>query len=249
MRPSLVPHAIVLLSCAPAPLPDAVDLPPPPPDTQPATSDDTTLAFNRCRAALVDERTTDGPSRARTLAIACASLYTRPACRDAWLRGFSPETPPEARVEIVTAGCREAYCPTFPQNPACNADFDDWSNTERAAAWSTLRAHILELEIGPARAKELRELFRDRGPHQHGIAEGPTAEVTIDGHGVISLGGAPIDEPSLENALRAMIDADGEAKLELFVAHATDMTVIRRVLDAGERAGFKYMSLRLLPQP
>src|SRR2546426_716567 len=70
----------------------------------------------RCIPAMVQSANEDDPYRAgKSVADACAPLYSEPGCRKGWADAWAEGTDPSQRIRVLTNACRDAYCPKLPE--------------------------------------------------------------------------------------------------------------------------------------
>ncbi len=119
-------------------------------ETDPAAEAD------RCIDALGEASASAEATDARAAAVACASLFSRPACRDAHLR--AAELPLDSFAATIARECARDYCPSFGagHRPAACEEDADADGGALEAAWPELRTAIWELELDPALSNRLR---------------------------------------------------------------------------------------------
>lgn len=240
---------LLALGCAATPGEDlVVDVTPPQADATPVQAAEETRdqAFSRCKAELEKTETPTPPEQARNIAVACSTLYSEPACREAWLRGFSDETSPADRVRIVIEGCRAGYCDDLPEAALCKGDWTALSAEERATAWTSFRREILIREIGAERVAEI-ERIKARAAGSSGEAARPTSphvvKVFVDARGQTTFDGAQVDEAGMRAAFHRELASDPSVVLEVVAEPNTPMSVTVKILDVATAAGFTRVGI------
>lgn len=202
-------------------------------------------AFEKCKALLVKSEGQPTTAEASEIGIVCSEFYSEAACRDAWAKGFGPDTHPSERIAIVMEGCRLGYCDDLPEAAACSDAWASWGLLERAGAWASFREQILTREIGAERVRELAELaLRARGAQQEG-AGGPSAKVTvtIDAAGAATLDGVKVEASTLAEKFRGLLARDPKARLEIILEPSAPPELTRKLMDEATAAGFTHVSI------
>lgn len=112
-------------------------------------------AVERCVTARKEAAA--GASNAVKLAGACADVYSRPGCANAFRR--LADVHPAERATSISRACRDAYCPELaePKPRLCQLS-DLPAPSVHAALWAELDQRILSRELGMS-LEETRQLF------------------------------------------------------------------------------------------
>ena len=222
-------------------------------------------AVARCRQAFGAVAAASDPSTAiRELLTNCADLHRARGCREAFR--IAADAPPDARLPILAAGCRRAYCPRFsdPRPALCDADVATMRPSEVGPAWAVLERRVLERRLGSVGAAFAEAFARlsaaivvpivpdaDPAPSQAVVtlvlgldgdrlllskSSDPAGRVTLPANSDHAAVTAAV-RPLIEGADRVVLSADRDLPYATIVA----------VMDAVRAAGVTHFSISVQP--
>src|SRR5688572_10285288 len=117
--------------------------------------------FQACLATLQPSAL---PPADREIAItnACVDIHSVRGCREAYDE-IAKASPSEAS-NILFTRCAAAYCPLLPAPRPAACDIIPDGHADRLAAWLMLEQAIVVFELGPDRARQLREAAEEQPP-------------------------------------------------------------------------------------
>jgi hypothetical protein len=180
---------------------------------------------------------------------ACGSLYSEPACGQAWpVDAAAIDRPRDARR--IARACAAAYCPSLDASRLALCADAEVSDAELIAALVALDTQILAHELGdPTRAAQLaarHRLFRERtreGPPAP-ASNGQTLVVTLAADGTIILGSQVVDLAELGRRLAAASARDPDLALAVAADAGLPYADVVKVMTVAQQSGVKRVSLQ-----